>query len=103
MLLYHDNLFKASRRFREDVEAIVEDETAEREVRLATRDVTRIENLEKHRSDIKNRPKKSWIISNAGKDRLAREVKEDRETRMKQGAMDVNWGSVSSGLPLLMI
>lgn len=63
---------------RSDVEALLEEEKAERILQKAEKEATRAENLVKHAKEIKSRPKKEWFQSNKQKtDSKKRELRKN--------------------------
>jgi len=56
--------------FEEDIAAIVNDESVERELRMADMLSAKSENLQKHRKEIAARPESKWIMTNAEKEKL---------------------------------
>merc|ERR1711920_589331 len=65
----------------EDISAIREDESLERELRLADMYTGKSENMQKHKDDIHSRPAKTWYITNNEK----RELRStDAEQRQKE-------------------
>merc|ERR1712203_1313642 len=63
----------------EDISAIREDESVERELRLADMYTGKQENMQKHRENIHSRPAKTWYMDNKEK----RELKStDAEQRL---------------------
>merc|ERR1711920_771340 len=65
---------------KEDIDAIREDESVERELRLADIYTGKSENLQKYKQDIHSRPAKQWYMTNNEK----RELKStDAEQRLK--------------------
>lgn len=55
---------------KEDIEAILEEEKVERELRLSDMLVEKSENLEKHKAQIRGRPEKEWYMTNNEKFKL---------------------------------
>merc|ERR1712083_646756 len=65
----------------DDINAIREDESLERELRLADMYTGKSDNMQKHKADIHSRPAKTWYISNNEK----RELRStDAEQRQKE-------------------
>jgi len=50
--------------FKEDIEAILEDESLEKEIRLADMLAGKSDNLQKHKAAINGRPAKTWYMTN---------------------------------------
>jgi ATP-dependent RNA helicase DDX27 len=70
----------------EDIEAILVEESLERETRLADVLAKKTENLEKHKDSINSRPEKQWFQSNKEKQQLKQEDKtRAKSLRMEDG------------------
>lgn len=77
----------------EDVKAIREEESLEREMQLADILAQKSDNLQKYKAEIHSRPAKHWIMSNADK----RKLKEDDGERIRKALEGDD--SVGAGLP----
>jgi len=67
--------------FRADIEAIGEEESLERELRLADLFAGKSENLHKHKAAIHARPEKTWYMTNGEKRKLKEKDAEDATAR----------------------
>ncbi|CAD7950402.1 unnamed protein product [Amoebophrya sp. A120] len=65
-------------RFQQDVVEVLEEEKTERELRLASVELSKAENLEKHKDEIAARPKKVWRLTNNEKQKQRENEKEIR-------------------------
>merc|ERR1712187_900375 len=66
--------------FEDDIKSIGEEESLEREMRLADILANKSDNLQKYKKDIESRPAKQWIMTNIDK----RKLKEKDNERIKQ-------------------
>jgi len=64
----------------EDITAVGDEESIEREIRFADLQVSKSENIRKYKKDIESRPKKEWIMTNIDKKKLKEADKERLET-----------------------
>merc|ERR1719389_187419 len=59
--------------FKDDIDIIVQEESLEREERLADLLVNKSDNMQKHKKDIQSRPAKTWYVTNNEKRELKTE------------------------------
>ena len=64
-----EKIKKEIEEFKDDIDAVIQAEKEEREIRIAERDVDKASNLIEHRKEIYGRPKKTWFQSE--KEKLA--------------------------------
>jgi len=62
--------------FEEDITAIIQEESVDKELRLADLLTQKSDNLEKHKKDIAARPAKEWFMSNKDKAKLKQSEKQ---------------------------
>ncbi|OLQ09727.1 DEAD-box ATP-dependent RNA helicase 28 [Symbiodinium microadriaticum] len=65
--------------FEEDITAIIQEESVDKELRLADLLTQKSDNLEKHKKDIAARPAKEWFMSNKEKAKLKQSEKQSLE------------------------
>ncbi len=63
--------------FETDVRGVVDAEGAEFELRQADVEISRAQNMDKHREEIFAKPKKVWLMTNAQKEEAAKEAAEE--------------------------
>eukprot|EP00929_Paragymnodinium_shiwhaense_P083856 TRINITY_DN44810_c1_g1_i1.p1 TRINITY_DN44810_c1_g1~~TRINITY_DN44810_c1_g1_i1.p1 ORF type:complete len:702 (-),score=192.04 TRINITY_DN44810_c1_g1_i1:379-2484(-) len=66
--------------FEDDIKLILEEESVDREMRLADILANRSTNIEKHKAEIHSRPEREWIMTNREK----RKLRDDDKARVKK-------------------